>query len=372
MEPRRRLEDWHHMLIMCLVMLVISGGLAYLFFKVDFIPQSASAQREMIDPMVKLLFGIAAIFFGVIVTVFAYAFLFFRRREGDNTDGSPIKGNALLEITWTIIPLGVVIALGIYGASLLNKMTVPPVAAEPPKAQFQVNVTAFRYGWQFYYPADNVTSFELELPVNLPVLFEIQSKDVVHSFWVQEWGPKQDAVPGLTTYLLITPTKTGDYTVRCSQLCGYGHTLMTAPAHVVSQSAFQSWIQQQQQKSKPTPTPTPTPTPSGATFQTLAAAGADVYSTNCAVCHGANGQGGVGPALWGSGATLGTYSGVTLFNNNAQDMLNFISTKMPLTAPGSLSQQQYIDVLSYILVQDNQVSPSTVFNQSQLGGITLK
>ena len=62
------------------------------------------------------------------------------------------------------------------------------------------------------------------------------------------------------------------------------------------------------------------------------------------------------PHLWGSGATLGTYKGNTIFNNNAQDMLTFVSTKMPLSAPGSLTHQQYIEVLSYILVQGNQVS----------------
>ena len=99
-----------------------------------------------------------------------------------------------------------------------------------------------------------------------------------------------------------------------------------------------------------------TPATTGQTYQTLASQGGSVYSSTCSVCHGNNGQGGIGPALWGSNATLGTYKGTTLFNKNAQDMLNFISTKMPLTAPGSLSNEQYIDVLAYILIQNNLVS----------------
>jgi mono/diheme cytochrome c family protein len=125
-----------------------------------------------------------------------------------------------------------------------------------------------------------------------------------------------------------------------------------------------------------TPPPTtgpPTTTSSATTFQSLAASGQTVYSGNCALCHGAGGGGSdLGPPLWGTGATLGTYNGATLFANNAQAMFSFISAAMPLTAPGSLTQDQYLDVLAYILIQGNQVSPSTPFAQSQLSSINLK
>jgi mono/diheme cytochrome c family protein len=124
--------------------------------------------------------------------------------------------------------------------------------------------------------------------------------------------------------------------------------------------------------SSTTTTTSSTSTASSATFQTLSASGQGVYSASCAGCHGNNGQGGAGPALWGSGATLGTYKGNTIFNNNAQDMLTFVSTKMPLAAPGSLTKQQYIELLAYILVQGNQISGSTTFIESQLSSITLK
>jgi hypothetical protein len=74
--------------------------------------------------------------------------------------------------------------------------------------------------------------------------------------------------------------------------------------------------------------------------------------------------------MWGTGSTLGTYNGQTLFTD-AQGMLNFMSTKMPLTAPGSLTSQQYNDLLAFILLKANIVSPSTVFDQSQLSGISI-
>ena len=145
---------------------------------------------------------------------------------------------------------------------------------------------------------------------------------------------------------------------------------MTAPVYVTSLQDYQSWLQQQKAGTSPIPA---SPAPGQiATFQQLASTGSTVFANSCAVCHGTNGQGGVGPALWGPNATLGKYAGTTLFNNNAQAMLNFISTNMPLSAPGSLTHQQYIDLLCYILIQDNQVSSSNTFNENQLANITLR
>lgn len=104
-------------------------------------------------------------------------------------------------------------------------------------------------------------------------------------------------------------------------------------------------------------------------FQTLAAKGRSIYASSCASCHGERGQGGIGPALWGPGVTLGTYEGITFFNN-AGDMLNrFMPAMMPLSAKGSLSLSEYEDVLSYILLEDNQVSPTKIFDANQLDTI---
>jgi hypothetical protein len=84
------------------------------------------------------------------------------------------------------------------------------------------------------------------------------------------------------------------------------------------------------------------------------------------MCHGNNGQGlGLAPALWGSGAQLAKY-------NNALGLLNYISANMPKNAPGGLSHQQYLSVLCFVLVQNNQVNPANEFNESQLGSVILK
>ena len=269
MEPKRHPSHVRHVVIMSVIAAVLSFVLAFLFLRVDFIPGAASTERNSIDSFVKLMFGIAGVFFAVVVTVFVYALIFFRRRKGDDSDAEPIRGSTPLELAWTLIPLAVVTVLGTYGAIVLDRMVAPPKVTSPDQSELQVDVIAFRFGWMFEYPAAGVRSFELEVPIDRPILFRIQSMDVVHSFWVQEFGPKQDAVPGMTTELRITPTRTGNFQVQCSQLCGSGHTLMVAPVHVVAAGDFQSWLLQQQKippKTTPpaTTTPTTTPTPTTA------------------------------------------------------------------------------------------------------------
>jgi cytochrome c oxidase subunit II len=256
------------MLAMYSAMALISGGLAYLFLHIDFVPYPASVERGLIDNFIQVLLAIAGVFFGVIITVLGYSLIFFRRRKGDESDARPIRGNPFLELSWTIIPLAVILVISVYGAVVLDRMDSPGGAPGSTKSIFSlgafvpgkaavnsgntsqtelvVNVTASRFAWQFYYPDYDINSYLLEVPVDVRIRFDIQSKDVVHSFWVQAWGPKQDAVPGLTPVLRITPTEIGQFLVQCSQLCGTDHTDMTAPVSVVSAADFETWVTQQQ------------------------------------------------------------------------------------------------------------------------------
>jgi cytochrome c oxidase subunit 2 len=90
-----------------------------------------------------------------------------------------------------------------------------------------------------------VNSPELVLPVNRPVEFKIQTKDVIHSFWVPQFRLKSDAVPGLTTAIRLTPNKTGRYEVVCAELCGLGHATMRQFVRVLPASQFDSWVSEQ-------------------------------------------------------------------------------------------------------------------------------
>ena len=73
----------------------------------------------------------------------------------------------------------------------------------------------------------------------------MQSADVIHSLWIPQMGQKQDVVPGITTKIVITPTRTGDFTLICTELCGLGHATMRAPVRVLEQAAFRRWLDEQ-------------------------------------------------------------------------------------------------------------------------------
>jgi cytochrome c oxidase subunit 2 len=251
MKPGGNPGDRNHLIAVAAIAAALSAGLAYLFFHVDLIPHPASAERQAIDSFIRLLFTIASVFFAVIATVLTYELVFFRRRRGDTGSGPPIRGNPPLELVWTALPLLIIIGLAVHGSMVLSQMDAPG----PPQSELVVEVTASRFVWQFQYPEFGISSYELGLPVGRRVLFNIRSTDVVHSFWVQEFGPKQDAVPGVTTQLRITPTEVGQYTLVCSQLCGEGHSYMMAPVRVMSSADFQDWVSRQQQQQQPTPQP---------------------------------------------------------------------------------------------------------------------
>ena len=84
----------------------------------------------------------------------------------------------------------------------------------------------------------------LRLPVNRSIVLNINAIDVIHSFWVPEFGQKQDAVPGVQTELVITPTKVGEYDVICTELCGLGHSVMRTTAIVLSQEDYDAWLKE--------------------------------------------------------------------------------------------------------------------------------
>jgi cytochrome c oxidase subunit II len=114
----------------------------------------------------------------------------------------------------------------------------------------KVRVVGEQFTWTFYYPngGKEIASPQLYLPKGRQVRFDIQSKDVLHDFWVPAFRQKIDAVPGITTHFRVKPIKTGTFPVVCAELCGLGHSVMRQSAHVVSQGAFDKWLSDQKTK----------------------------------------------------------------------------------------------------------------------------
>jgi cytochrome c oxidase subunit II len=219
--------------------------------------------------------------FAIVVAVLLYSVWRFRAAPDDDTDGPPIHGHTGLEIIWTLIPTVLVTAIGIVSAIVLAQNDALG------KNVLHVNVTAQQFAWSFSYPeAKDLTSGILRLPVDRSVLLTLHSKDVIHSFWVPEFGQKQDTVPGLTTTLHITPNRIGTYPVICTELCGLGHAVMRTEAIVMSQANFDKWLKSQTKAT---------------TSTNASVSGAAVFKENgCSSCHtlaAAGATGKVGPDL---------------------------------------------------------------------------
>jgi cytochrome c oxidase subunit 2 len=244
-------------------------------------PIVASEERDRIDFVTWFVIWICIAIFALVAAVLLYSVWRFRAAPDDDSDGPPIHGHTGLEIVWTLIPTVLVTAIGIVSAIVLSRNDALG------QNVLRVNVTAQQFAWSFSYPeAKGLTSGTLRLPINRSVLLTLNAKDVIHSFWVPEFGQKQDTVPGIETKLHITPNRLGTYPVICTELCGLGHSLMRTEAIVMTQAAFDKWLKSQTQA-------TTSPSP--------AVSGAAVFKNNgCASCHtltAAGATGTVGPDL---------------------------------------------------------------------------
>jgi cytochrome c oxidase subunit II len=210
------------------------------------LPPFASDRSSEIYSVMFLFTALSIpVFFMVVVFGGYSAFTFTRGRRRDGVTFLPSRN---LPVIWVILSVILVTFLYVYGLSFLNK-----VNAQPGSDALTVNVTGEQWLWNYSYPQYGLAeSSVLELPVNRPVVFNIQSIDVQHSFWIPAFGIKQDAVPGEMTSVSATPNKIGTYVVRCAELCGLYHAYMETPVYVVSASDFQTWVNRQ-----PTQVPTP-------------------------------------------------------------------------------------------------------------------
>ena len=208
---------------------------------IDWLPDPASEEMKRIEFVYWFATVISIVIFSLVAGVILYSVVRFRAAPDDDSDGPPIHGHTGLEIAWTAVPALLVTAIAIVSAIVLARND--DSGANP----LRVDVTARQFAWLFAYPEQkNLASGELVVPIHRPVELNLRANDVLHSFWIPDMGQKQDAVPGIATRLVITPTKLGEYPIVCSELCGLGHALMRANARVVSQAQFAAWVKKQQ------------------------------------------------------------------------------------------------------------------------------
>jgi cytochrome c oxidase subunit II len=233
---------------------------AFFIWIVDWFPTEASAQSKNEFPLFIALTYISFIILAIVLVAIGYSLWKFRQRgPSDLRDGDPTHGNTMLEIVWTAIPLVIVAVFAAWGAIVLDDNEAHAQGSR------EITVIGYSFGFDYRYDSDGAFTRNdgLYLPVDETVTmhmitprFQPAVKDrleVIHSWWVPEWGVKQDATPGVsgrrvgTTW--VTPTRVGTYEVQCTELCGSGHgTMVFRNIHVLPKAEFDAWLAKAKQE----------------------------------------------------------------------------------------------------------------------------
>jgi cytochrome c oxidase subunit 2 len=329
-----------HFVIVGILVVVMTLATYFGLTALHLMPVEASAESVPVDWMWDLDLQAMSFLFALIAAPLFYSLAVFRRKKGETGDAEHMEDNPTLELTWTVLPLFAVILFAYLGAYSLGKTRVVD-----PNAMV-IKVVARQWSWQFEYPGTEVFSDDLYLPADRQVLLQMQSTDVIHSFWVPEFRIKQDVVPGRITEYRITPTLIGSYKVRCAELCGASHAYMETDVIVESQEDFAAWLEQETALAAQAPT-----TPEGL--------GRKLAQRNgCQGCHSIDGSGGQGPSwlgLYNSRVTLEDGQVVTadeayLFESirkaDAQVVKGFTAMNPTITA--NLTDDQINALIAYI------------------------
>ena len=194
---------------------------------IPWLPVAAGEEADRIHFVYWFTTAICIGVFAVVAAVLGYSIWKFRVKPDDFSDGPPTHGHTQLEIIWTAIPAILVTAISIVSAIVLAQNSN---AGDNPLV---VKVVAQQFAWTFTYPNGKTYGY-LTIPKGRHTKLDITANDVIHSFWVPELSQKQDAVPGEHNNLIVTPTRTGNFPVICTELCGLGHAVMRSHVEILA------------------------------------------------------------------------------------------------------------------------------------------
>ena len=287
---------------------------------IGFMPEQASEQAVSTDRVYDIMVIVTSGIAGLVTAILVAALFLFRERRGETRVAPPVHGHHGLEVIWTAIPAVIVIALTGISWKALNDN-------EGGKADMKITVWGQQFDWTYDYPAEGLTNVhQLVVPVNTKIDFDVESKDVIHGWWVPAWRVQINATPGQTNKLRATPNKIGDFKVVCTFICGSGHPLMgtnvqgSIPSRikVVSQEDYKAFLADAKAKADE------------AAANPNAAAVAVFNTAGCGGCHAwkaAGSAGAIGPSLDGLGS--------------APDAENFV--RQSIEEPGAVITAGYSD-----------------------------
>jgi len=233
---------------------------------------------EGVDNMFVIIFSIIAFFLVGLTAILIYFLI--RYREDRNPEPTQIEGNVWLEVIWTVIPLGLVLAMFYYGW-----MAWIPMISGAPDDAMEIKTTAQMWSWKFEYENGKKTD-TLFIPIKKPIELLASSPDVVHSLYIPAFRVKQDIVPGRVVNIWFEANREGEYDLFCAEYCGLQHAFMTTEVKVLSQDKFDEWYVDTTARVKRMDTP--------------GAEGLQIMRNNgCIACHSLDGSKLVGPSYRG-------------------------------------------------------------------------
>lgn len=238
--------------------------------------QGDGSQSQIINDLQKPVFMVAIVVGILVMAAIAFIVVKFRAKDGDDELPTQTHGVLGLELGWTILP-AVILAFVAVG----TVVTIFELADEPEDAM-RIDVYGQQWWWGFEYDTDNdgtadiTTATEMIIPVGTPVVVDIRSRDVIHSFWIPALNGKKDAVPGRTHSITIEADEAGIYRGQCTEFCGLSHARMQMRVVALDEADYAAWVENQLQDA-------------AAPTSELAQAGLELFQAQCVSCHQVNG-----------------------------------------------------------------------------------
>ncbi len=288
-----------------------------------FRPLTTAAESEY--KIAMFVFAITAAIFVVVAGLLTYTLVRFRRSAEDDAHAEPpqVYGSNQIELAWTVIPVLIVFVL----VGVTARVTAGVEDAREPASAVRATIVGHRWWWEIRYPDLGViTANELHVPVSgsadrRPTFLRLESRDVIHSFWVPQLGGKMDLIPNRVNSMWLDPREPGVYLGNCAEFCGVQHANMLLRVVVHPADEFDRWVEAQRRPAQ------------DSTQLTL---GKTMFRA-CATCHAVQGlafaKGTAGPDLTHlmSRQTIG--AGVLA--NTAENLKNWIDDAQA-SKPGCL------------------------------------
>lgn len=300
-----------------------------------FLPPAKSTMAQEVDALFWFV-HISSLVLTIAVLIAIVYFVIKYRRKSENDVTPVITHNNKLEVTWSVIPLILVLLIFGWGFQAFMNLTNPPDDA------YEIQVTGQQWFWLVKYDNGAQSRNEVHVPAGRPVKLIMSSNDVIHSFYVPDYRIKQDVVPNRYTQVWFQVDEPGESIVFCTEYCGTDHSNMNAKVVVHEQDDFEKWLADNS-------------TPEGQPDDLTPAEWGEQLTTEygCQTCHSVDGSTAPQGPTW-----LGLFGSTRQFEDGSSTEADENYLRESILEPGAKVVEDYNNVMSSYQGQlnDEQIS----------------